>query len=105
MSGTLNEPEARALREEAQRHQQAGAEPDVNARIDALQSKVDEHQRTFDTMTGTDGINVALPVISLDAKTGGGSSLPQQSEPVDFWRNGVLVSRRMVVAGSLSATV
>lgn len=105
MSGNLNEPEARALREEAARHQQAGAEPDVNARIDALQSKVDEHQRTFDTMTGTDGINVALPVISLDAKPGSGSGLTGQSVPVDFWLQGVLVRRNMLVAGSPAATV
>lgn len=105
MSGNLNEPEARALREEAQRHQQAGAEHDFSAEIAELERQVAEHQRMFDTMTGTDGINIALPVISLDVRPGAGSSLPGQSEPVDFWRNGILVRRNMLVQGSPLATV
>lgn len=105
MPGNLNEPEMRALREEAARHQQAGPEHDFAAEIAELRSKVDEHQRMFDTAVGTDGINVAWPVISLDTKPGSGSGLTGQSEPVDFWRNGILVSRRMLVAGSPAATV
>lgn len=101
----MNEPEARALREEAQRHQQAGAEHDFSAEIAELERQVLEHQRMFDTMTGTDGINIALPVISLDVRPGAGSALPGQSVPVDFWVNGVLTRRNMLVAGGATATV
>ena len=103
MANSLSEYELRNLRDESHRHSPPSV-VDYGQEVKGFREEIEEQKRRWERLSGRDGLRVHQQLLINESQPVSQSSA-SQTERVHFIRNGIVVVRRVLIAGSATAVL